>query len=186
MGSLNQRKIDPQVCYSALWLRTAMDRDMRKGLFAQPLSLSLTLLTHSHALPCLLCSRAPLYSFPHSLTPELVAEWMIRCLKTTWFCLIVLWLTMPQCGENMPSVSQVRRFLIRVSILESSEIPWLTTELKLICTLNSMGGTITMIWWQGLRTRIRIFCLESCNPGPCCNWSMEMMKQRCESRDIKS
>ena len=33
------------------------------------------------------------------------------------------------------------------------------------CTLNSMGGRITMIWWQWLKTRIWIFCLESCNPG---------------------
>ena len=33
------------------------------------------------------CSAAALIrSLAHSLTPSLVGKWMIRCLKTTWFC----------------------------------------------------------------------------------------------------
>ena len=45
-------------------------------------------LTHSH---CLLCSAALIYSFAQSFIPKLVRKWMVRCLKTTWFCLTALW-----------------------------------------------------------------------------------------------
>ena len=52
-----------QIIPSALWFRIAMNRDVGTGLLAR------------------LFTRTA-----HSLTPELVKKWMIRCLKTTWFC----------------------------------------------------------------------------------------------------
>ena len=54
----------------ALWCKTAMNRDGS----TRPLFRLLTL------------SLAPrIHSLTHSLTPELMGKWMIRCLKTTWF-----------------------------------------------------------------------------------------------------
>ena len=63
MGSLNQEKVDPLVCYTALWFRTAMNRDMCKGLFARLFA------RKAHAFACcLLCSSTPMSSFIYSLT----------------------------------------------------------------------------------------------------------------------
>ena len=63
---------------SALWYRTAMNRNLITRPLARPFARSLTPLTHFPAPHCLLCSRALLRSFirllAHSLTPEPVGK----------------------------------------------------------------------------------------------------------------
>ena len=93
-----------------------------------------------------------IYSLAHSL-PSHRGDRIIRRFKTTRFCLLVLRLTMrKEYAKKCHTISiiSIQVFIIRIirNSMTNNNLPILK------CTLNSMGGRITMIWWQGLRIRI--------------------------------
>ena len=76
-----------QFCCSTLWARLTKNTDWSTGPPACPFACSLIPLTHSPALPCLLCLRTPL----HSLISSLVGQWMMGWLFI--LCFFLFWTT---------------------------------------------------------------------------------------------
>ena len=92
-AEVQKLRLNKRLSKRALWFRTTKNRIGSTGSLAHPFTHSLLPLTHllaPNCLHCSHCSRAPLNSFrrsiAHSLAPELLGEWMILCLQTTWFC----------------------------------------------------------------------------------------------------